>query len=133
MRGVAESPRQWKILLIDDSDVTLGFVQEHLRAHGFDARGTTRLVEFDSLLKNWRPDLILTDVNMPGLTGVELCQRLKDRYETASLPIVLFSTLPDAELRELARECAADGWLSKADGMDKLPEELRLLCESIAW
>jgi len=75
----------------------------------------------------------LTDVSMPGMTGDELCQALKNRYETSAIPVVLFSSLPEDELAELARRCAADGYLTKRDGLDRLPEELRELCDSIAW
>ncbi len=125
--------RHWKVLVIDDSEVALHFEVGVLETTGFDVRGTSQLDEFDALVTGWSPDVILTDVNMPGLSGVELCRALKDRYETAHVPIVLFSSLSDSELAELAAACEADGYLSKVNGLERLPAELRLLCETSQW
>ena len=58
---------------------------------------------------------------MPQMSGVELCRLLKSSYETAHVPVVLFSALSSDELEMLARECEADGFLSKANGLDQLP------------
>ena len=69
------------------------------------------------------PDF-LTDVTMPQMSGVELCRLLKSSYETAHVPVVLFSAMSNDELELLARECEADGFLSKANGLDQLPAEL---------
>ena len=125
--------RNWRVLVIDDSEVSLHFEVNVLLEAGFDARGTSDLAEFDRLLDGWAPDVILTDVNMPEVSGVELCRRLKGRYETAHVPIVLFSSLPDDELSRLAADCNADGYLSKVNGLEALPDELRSLCESSSW
>ena len=51
--------RQWKILLIDDSEISLHFAETALTRDGFDARATTSLDELYKMLSNWSPDLIL--------------------------------------------------------------------------
>jgi CheY-like chemotaxis protein len=122
------SPR--KILLIDDSEVSLHFTSRALGRAGFDVRTTLDVNDLHSVLGGWSPDVILTDVNMPGLTGPELCRKLKSSYETAHVPVVLFSAVPPRELETIARECEADGFLSKANGLDQLPQELEFLIES---
>jgi CheY-like chemotaxis protein len=119
-----------KILLVDDSEISLHFVAGVLEKAGFDVRGTDDVHNLGSVLGDWRPDAILTDVNMPNLSGVELCRLLKSSYETAHVPVVLFSSMSHDELEELARECEADGFLSKAGGLDHLPDELRMLIET---
>lgn len=126
-------PRTLKVLLIDDSEVSVHLVQAVLERAGYDARGATRLEDFDRQLRGWCPDLILTDVQMPGVTGVELCRLLKRRYETAHVPVVLFSSLSPDHLAVLARECEADAFLCKVDGLARLPDELAMLVESILW
>jgi CheY-like chemotaxis protein len=125
--------RSWKVLLIDDSEISVELVASILNRKGFDVRFTTRLDEFDTLLVDWSPDVILTDVDMPGVTGVELCQRLKNYYDTSGIPIVLLSSLPAETLAELARTCEADGYLSKLNGSETLPEELDALCANLVW
>jgi two-component system sensor histidine kinase ChiS len=125
--------RALKILLIDDSEISLHFAEAVLEKAGYDVRASLSLDDFDRTLGNWAPDVILADVQMPGVSGVELCQMLKARYETAHVPVVLFSSLPDEELEVLARRCEADGYLSKVNGLDRLPQELAMLCDSILW
>ena len=101
-----------------------------LEKAGFECRGTDDVHNLGGVLGDWRPDVILTDVNMPNMTGVELCRLLKSSYETAHVPVVLFSSMSHEELEELARECEADGFLSKSGGLDRLPEELRMLIDT---
>lgn len=121
---------QRKILLIDDSEVSLHFTSRALGKAGYDVRVTADVNDLHSVLGGWCPDVILTDVDMPGLTGLELCRMLKSSYETAHVPVVLFSSLPSQELESVARECEADGYLSKANGLEQLPHELELLIET---
>src|SRR4051794_29776826 len=106
---------QKKILLIDDSEVSLHFTSRALGKAGYDVRTTVDVNDLQSVLGGWRPDLILTDVDMPGLTGLELCRMLKSSYETAHVPVVLFSALPSDQLEDVARACEADGFLSKTN------------------
>jgi CheY-like chemotaxis protein len=119
-----------KVLLIDDSEISLHFAAAVLERAGYDVRTAMSIDEFDVTLGEWRPDLILTDVKMPGVSGVELCRLLKSRYETAHVPVVLFSAIAPEELEGLARECEADGYLSKVNGLERLPEELALLIDT---
>jgi CheY-like chemotaxis protein len=119
-----------KVLLIDDNDVSLRFAATALEHAGYEVRTSTNVSDFDTALGEWPPDVILTDVNMPGISGVELCRLLKSRYDTAHVPVVLFSALPLAELAVLARECAADGFLSKLQGLSTLPDELANLIDN---
>ncbi len=121
---------QRKILLIDDSEVALHFASRVLDRAGFDVRTTQEVHDLHSVLGGWRPDVILTDVDMPGVTGPELCRMLKSSYETAHVPVVLFSAMSNEQLDVLARECDADGFLSKEGGLERLPQELASLIES---
>jgi two-component system cell cycle response regulator len=118
-----------KLLIIDDSELSLQLVSGVLHTAGYEVRTSTGVNELDATLGDWRPDVILTDVNMPGMSGVELCRRLKSAYETAHVPVVLFSALPHAELEVLARNCEADGFLCKS-GLDQLVAELELLIDT---
>lgn len=122
-----------KILLIDDSEITLAMEKAVLESRGYDVRATATLAEFEQTLQNWRPDLILTDIHMPEAKGTDICRVLKQEYDTQDIPIVLFSSLTDAELGKLAEAVGADGYLSKANGLDKLAEKVDELVQSILW
>jgi CheY-like chemotaxis protein len=128
---VADEKR--KILLIDDSEITLALEKSVLESRGYDVRATSTLLEFEKTLQSWKPHLILTDIHMPEATGADICRTLKNEYGTQDIPIVLFSSLPDDELSSLAEQVGADGYLSKANGLDALGEKVDELVESILW
>jgi CheY-like chemotaxis protein len=119
-----------KVLLIDDSEISLHFVAGVLLRAGYEVRTADDVDKLEGVLGDWRPDIILTDVNMPNVTGLELCRMLKSSYETAHVPVVLFSAVPHEELEDMARDCEADGFLSKSNGLDRLPTELALLIQT---
>jgi CheY-like chemotaxis protein len=120
----------YKVLLIDDSDISLHFVAGVLLRAGYEVRTADEVDKLETMLGGWRPDIILTDVNMPGISGLELCRMLKSNYETAHVPVVLFSAVPNHELEGMARECEADGFLSKTNGLDRLPGELAQMIQA---
>jgi CheY-like chemotaxis protein len=122
-----------KILLIDDSEIVLTMEKAVLEDRGYEVRATSNLLEFEKTLQSWKPDLILTDIHMPGIEGTDLCRTLKNEYGTQDIPIVLFSTLPDDELARLAKQVGADGSISKANGLEALGEKVDDLVQSILW
>lgn len=122
-----------KVLIVDDSELQLYFEERALVRAGFVVRTANSLDRFDEILRSWRPDIVLTDVQMPDIRGDHLCKVLKQRMGTERTPVVLISALPEAELAVLARRCQADGYLSKEDGLEHLAEELESLWSSILW
>lgn len=122
-----------RILLIDDSDIMLQLEKALLEERGYDVRGASTLLEFERLLGEFQPHLILTDIHMPEAKGTDICRTLKSEYHTQDIPIVLFSSVNDEELEKLAQLVGADGFLSKANGLDALGEKVDELVESILW
>ena len=80
-----------RVLLIDDSSVSLLVCETLLVGEGYDVRTASNLAEFNRVLSEWRPDLVLTDVQMPGLSGMDLCRTLKASNDTVRIPVVLYS------------------------------------------
>ena len=111
---------QARVLMIDDDPNALWIARQFLDEAGFEVRGASTLFEFEAQLAEWAPDVVVADVDMPSLTGPELCRALKARYQTAHIPIVLYSALPDEELASLAARCEADTYLNKTAGLDQL-------------
>ncbi|GMU58457.1 MAG: hypothetical protein AMXMBFR34_02200 [Myxococcaceae bacterium] len=124
---------QKRILLIDDSEITLAMEKAVLEARGYDVRATSTLMEFEKMLADFKPHVILTDIHMPEAKGTDICRTLKNEYNTQDIPIVLFSSLKDEELEALATQVGADGYLSKAHGVEALGEKVDELFESIIW
>jgi CheY-like chemotaxis protein len=120
-------------LLIDDSEIALEYAESVLTDAGFEVRAVSSLQAFQEVLSNWKPHMIVTDLFMPEMNGVELCQWLRREVATARIPIVLCSSTPDEELAEVARKVGADAYVSKLAGLDALPERLNKLCDEILW
>ena len=98
-----------------------------LHKAGFDARTTTSPREFDVLLESWRPHLVLMDVQMPGMSGDELCRRVKAKFK-ATVPVVFVSDLPKEQLAERAKLGGADAFLSKSSDWAGFIEFVRNIC-----
>ena len=130
---MSEHEKGRKVLIVDDSDVQLYFEERALLRAGFEVRTANSLDRFDEILREWQPDIVLTDVQMPDIRGDDLCKVLKQRMGTKQIPVVLFSAVDDAELAMLALRCHADGYLSKRHGLERLAEELETLWSSILW
>ncbi|MBS2031079.1 MAG: response regulator [Deltaproteobacteria bacterium] len=122
-----------KILIIDDSEITLAMEKAVLEQHGYEVQAASTLLNFEIILKSWRPNVILTDIHMPDVKGTDICRILKTEYDTQDIPIVLFSSLTDAELSKLAEQVGADGYLSKNHGLESLAAKVNELVESIVW
>ena len=122
-----------RLLLIDDSEIALAYAESVLTDVGFDVRAVSSLRAFQTVLSSWKPHVIITDLYMPEMSGVELCQWLRREVATARIPIVLCSSAPDDELALVARAVGADAYLSKLAGFESLPDRLNALCNEILW
>src|SRR4051812_1066083 len=132
MADVTQDDRR-KLLLIDDSELSLAVETALLAEAGFEVRAVTSLRAFLNALVDWKPHMIVTDLYMPEMSGAELCTWLRQQLSTSLIPIVLCSSASEAELEEVARAVGADGYLSKAAGLDVLPQRLAALCAEILW
>ena len=74
------SPMNGTILVVDDHEETTDLVRDVLRARGFDAEGVSSGQECLDYLRTHSPDVVVTDVEMPGMSGIELCVTLRDRH-----------------------------------------------------
>ena len=122
-----------KILLLDDSAITLEMEKAVLEERGYDVAVASNLMEFQAALDAFQPEVILTDLMMPDISGKDIVRVLKQDFHTERIPIVLFSSKPDEELVEIAEQAGADGYLSKSHGIEKLGDMVDELVDSIIW
>ena len=122
-----------KILLLDDSVITLEMEKAVLEERGYDVAVASNLIEFQAALDAFQPEVILTDLMMPDISGKDIVRVLKQDFHTERIPIVLFSSKGDAELAEIAEQAGADGYLSKSHGIEKLGDMVDELVDSIIW
>lgn len=122
-----------KILLLDDSAITLEMEKAVLEERGYEVAVASNLIEFQAALDAFQPEVILTDLMMPDISGKDIVRVLKQDFHTERIPIVLFSSKPDEELAEIAEQAGADGYLSKSNGIEKLGDMVDELVDSIIW
>lgn len=113
------APTGHRVMVVDDSDLAINLVQEGLTAHGFEVAAFTdpflALEQVDLV----QPDLVLTDLDMPGLDGSELCRRLKEGPR-GDLPVIML-TANDADPQRIAGlKAGADDYVSKGASMEEL-------------
>ncbi|MEI7752590.1 MAG: response regulator, partial [Candidatus Omnitrophota bacterium] len=80
-----------KILVVDDEPVVVTLLKSRIESRGFKVEIATEGASAIEKAKEWRPDLILLDIVMPGMDGFEICRRLKATKELAAIPVVLFT------------------------------------------
>jgi CheY-like chemotaxis protein len=126
-------PDKKKVLLLDDSTITLEMEKAVLEDRGYQVAVASNLIDFQTQLETFQPEVILTDLMMPDISGKDIVRVLKQELHTEKIPIILFSSKPDEELSGIAEQAGADGYLSKSHGIDKLGEMVDELVESIIW
>ena len=122
-----------RILLLDDSTITLEMEKAVLEARGYAVAVASNLLDFQDRLTDFQPEVILTDLMMPDISGKDIVRVLKQDFHTEKIPIILFSSRPDEELAPIAEAAGADGYLSKSHGIDKLGDLIDELVDSIIW
>lgn len=111
-----------RILLVDDEPQITRVLRTTLSAHAYDIRvandGETAL----EIMKDWKPDLIITDLAMPHMDGLELCRRIR---MTLEVPIIVLSVKGEERTKVQALDAGADDYVTKPVGMNELTARVR--------
>src|ERR1017187_1804003 len=111
-----------RILVIDDEPQITRVLRAALTAQGFDARTANDPEEGVRLFREWQPDLVITDLMMPGMTGVEVCRAIR---ATSSTPVVVLSVREHERSKVEALDAGADDYVTKPFGIQELLARVR--------
>jgi signal transduction histidine kinase len=115
-----------KILYIEDDSNSRRLVQRILQAEGYEVYVAEDGLAGLELARQIRPALVLTDVNMGGMTGHEVATRLKEMPETKHAPVIAMTANTLQTDREIALVAGCDGYITKPIDIDALPGQIEL-------
>ncbi len=124
-----ESGNKLKVLAIDDEPLNLDIIEEILEER-FEIAQANDGAEGIMTAGHFKPDLILLDVNMPVMDGLETCRRLKADAETSHIPVVFLSALSRVEERMAGYAAGADDYISKPFDEQELLVKIELALSS---
>jgi Response regulator containing a CheY-like receiver domain and an HTH DNA-binding domain len=112
---------KYSVLVIDDDAMILDAAEEALR-HDFNvSTAMTGNEALDLIFGGFRPDLILLDINMPGLNGYQVLEKLHENSKTADIPVILLTGLDPEENEENSFILGAQDYISKPFVQKALP------------
>jgi two-component system chemotaxis response regulator CheY len=113
------------ILAVDDSASIRQMVRMTLTGGGYDVVSAVDGDDGLAQARKTRADLVVTDMNMPGLNGLALIRELRKLPSYLGVPIVFLTTESDAELKKQAKAAGATGWIVKPFQQDQLLAAVR--------
>jgi signal transduction histidine kinase len=121
-----------KVLVAEDNPELASFMASLLEPN-CEVRTCADGQEALQAVQAWRPDLLLSDVMMPGLDGISLCREIKRSPETGSIPVLLVTALTSREALVNGWEAGADDYLFKPFHPKELQARVRTLLTLVAW
>ncbi|MEO6817334.1 MAG: response regulator transcription factor [Edaphobacter sp.] len=117
-----ESAPPAKILIVDDEPQIVRVLRTALSTQGYVVRIAANGVEGADLALEWKPDLVITDVSMPEMNGVELCRELR---ASSDVPIIVLSVRNNERMKIEALDAGADDYVTKPFSIQELQARVR--------
>ena len=121
-----ERPERPVVMVVEDNRNMLSFLTEILSGE-YTVISAENSEQALALLSEHDPDMIVSDIMMPGTSGIELCQRLKSDIRTSHIPVILLSAKTDTATKVESLCCGAEAYLEKPFS----PEHLRAQLENL--
>lgn len=111
-----------KVLVVDDESSITRTLRASFLANGYDVRTAQDGISGLQVLEDWGPELIITDLAMPEMDGIELCRRVR---AFSTIPIILLSVQEDTSSKIAALDAGADDYVTKPFSIDELLARVR--------
>ena len=113
------------VLIVEDNELNMKLFRDLLEAHGYGTVGTRNGVEALDLARKHRPDLILMDIQLPEVSGLDVTRWLKADAELRAIPVVAVTAFAMKGDEERIREGGCEVYLSKPISVGKFIETVR--------
>ena len=113
------------VLIVEDNDLNMKLFRDLLEAHGFQTVQTRNGLEAMDLARKHRPDLILMDIQLPEVSGLEVTKWIKEDDELKMIPVVAVTAFAMKGDEERIRQGGCEAYLSKPISIGKFLETVR--------
>jgi len=113
------------VLIVEDNELNMKLFHDLLDAHGYQTVGTRNGIEALDLARKHRPDLIIMDIQLPEVSGLEVTKWLKDDPVLKAIPVVAVTAFAMKGDEERIREGGCEAYLSKPISVGKFIETVR--------
>jgi two-component system, OmpR family, phosphate regulon response regulator PhoB len=120
-----------RILIVEDEEPLTLLLRYNLEAEGYEVDSAARGDEAELRLREQVPDLVLLDWMLPGLSGIELCRRIRTRAETARLPVIMLTARGEEGDKVRGLSTGADDYLVKPFSLLELLARVRALLRRV--
>lgn len=111
-----------RVLVVDDESQITRVLRQSLTAHRYDVRTAADGVSALDTFHDWHPDLVITDLQMPDMSGIEFCREIRKQSD---LPIIVLSVRGEERTKVEALDAGADDYVTKPFGIDELLARVR--------
>jgi two-component system cell cycle response regulator DivK len=106
-------PRRQKVLIVEDNDLNMKLFNDLLAAHGYDTLQTRDGVEALALAREHRPDLILMDIQLPEVSGLEVTKWIKEDENLRMIPVIAVTAFAMKGDKEKMRDGGCEDYIAK--------------------
>ncbi len=122
-------PSAKTVLIVDDQPFFITMQKNLLQRQGYRVLSASNGAEALTLAKQHKPDLVILDVEMPGMDGFAVCQKLKQDETLKNITVVMLTATEDPKLNERAFQAGAEITLLKSVPADRMLNMLRIAIE----
>jgi two-component system, cell cycle response regulator DivK len=101
------------VLIVEDNELNMKLFRDLLEAHGYETSGTSNGYEALEIVRKTRPDLVLMDIQLPQVSGLEVTRWIKDDPELRSIPVVAVTAFAMKGDEERILQGGCEGYISK--------------------
>jgi putative two-component system response regulator len=119
--------RNPRLLIVDDNATNIDLIRKQLHGNNYDFEAAQNGPEALEKVRSWKPDLVLLDLMMPGMSGYEVCKILKSDKEFRFIPVIVVTALSELDDKLKAIDLGADDFLIKPFNKMELATRIRSL------
>jgi len=116
-----------RVLVVDDDHLTLEVIQALLEDQGYTVETRSRAFGTTSYIMETQPEVVLLDVDMPGLSGDEIVKVVRNRPACSRIWMILYSARKRSDLEDMARQAGAIGAIEKTGDLERFAAEFERL------